>query len=190
MKIMILRVRTFLLLILVGCSTPQVISFYNERADFGNFNTFRVVNPTSDKEDFSEDAQETLEQLEEAIIGQMEKRGYRLSHSADLLVYYRILIDQQTDYRIDDYPSRYNYNYYGRYNYYNVRKNQYDQGTLSVEFKNSDTRRLVWQGNLDLKVKSRSKVSKDEIVEQTIGIIFDQYPFEAGRSDPLFHVEN
>ena len=179
---------TLLLFSQIACSTPRVITFYNEKIDFSKYNTFRVVNPTSEKEDFSEDAQETLDRLEGAIMDQMEKRGYQLSHSADVLVYYRILIDQQTDYRVDSYPSY--YDYYRGYAYYDVRKNQYDQGTLSIELKDAESRKLIWQGTLDLKVKSRSKVSKDEIVDQTIGTIFGQYPFEAGKSEPVFQVEN
>ena len=129
-----------------------------------------------------------MDRLEAAIGNQMENRGYHISHAADLIVYYRILIDQQTDYRMDNYPSR--YDYYSGYSYYRVHKDQYDQGTLLIELKDAESRKLVWQGTLDLKVKNRSKVSKDDIVEQTIGMIFDQYPFVAGKSEPAFQVEN
>ena len=181
-------INLFVLTLSIGCSTPQVITFYNEKADFASYNSFRVVNPTSEKDDFSKEARETLDQLESAIINQMEKRGYHMSHRADLIVYYRILIDQQTDYRVDNYPSR--YDYYSGYSYYRVRKDQYDQGTMLIELKDAENRKLVWQGTLDLKIKNRSKISKDEIVEQTIAMIFERYPFLAGKAEPLFQVEN
>lgn len=188
MEKIVAQVKWYVLTILVGCSAPRVITFVNEQADFASYESFRVVNPTSEKDDFSQEAQETLDRLEAAIINEMEQRKYYVAHASDLIVYYRILIDQQTDYHMDNYPSR--YDYYSGYSYYQVRKDQYDQGTLLIDLKDAGSRKLVWQGTLDLKVKDRSKVTKEEIVEHTIAMIFAEYPYEAGRSDPVIQVDN
>jgi len=134
------------------------------------------------------EARQTIDRLEAAIQNQMEIRHYQKSRLADLIIFYRILVDQQVDYRADNYPNY--YDPYTGYATYRVRRSEYDQGTLSIEMKDDRTDKLVWQGSLDFKIKSNSKLSQREIVDQSIALIFDEYPFRAGNSKPSQPITN
>jgi len=188
-----MKIRFYLRLVLafnflvVGCTTPQVISFYNEKVDFGRYKSYEIINPTRSKEDFSDEALKTIELIETAIATEMERKKYSYGYDSDLIIYYRYLVGQKVDYVAEPAYSRYHYDPYDPY--YQPRQKVYDEGTFSIELKDSRTKKLVWQGSLDLKIKPRSKLSREEIVNQTITSIFAKYPFEAGNPTPLFDLE-
>ena len=170
-----------------GCTTPQVVSFYNEKAEFNRYKSYQIVNPTRSKDDFSDEALKTIDIIEATISAEMEKKKYTYDYDSDLIVYYRYLVGQEVDYVAEPAHAPYHYDPYDPY--YQPRTKEYDEGTFSVELKDARTKKLVWQGSLDLKIKARSKLSREEIINQTITFIFAKYPFEAGNANPLFDPE-
>ena len=172
-----------ILIIITGCNTIKVISHQTPGTDFGLFSSYLVENPLqrkyAPKQNYA-----GYEELEAAIKSHMDKHGYTESKSPDLILRYRVIIDPIVEYQSNRY-NRYNYNYPGNYN---LERRTYNEGILLIELRNSNTRKVVWQGSLDLKVNKRKR--SKEVVMESVGMIFDQYPYNAGNSEPVLQIKN
>lgn len=157
----------FGLMLVVGCSTPKVVSHQTPGADLKAYTTFGVVaGQKFSKEDIS-----TRDQMEDAIIHEMESRGYEYSLDYGLKVSYQIILSTQTDARTD-YQS---YPYYGRsYLYETVDVRYYKAGILLLEMRDTKTNKIVWQGSIDMKQNQNSK-KRLNLAEFT-ALIFSTYP--------------
>ena len=172
-----------MLVIITGCNTIKVISHQTPGTDFGLFSSYLVENPLQRK-DAPKQNYAGYEDLEAALKFHMDNHGYIESKSPDLILRYRVIIDPKVEYQTSRY-NRYNYNYPG---YYNLEGRTYNEGILMIELRNSNTRKVVWQGSLDLKVNKRKR-NKDVVME-SVGMIFEQYPYTAGNSEPVLQIKN
>jgi len=171
-----------MLVIFAGCNTFKVISHQTPGTDFGLFSDYLVENPLQRK-DAPKQSYAGYEDLETAIKFHMDNRGYIESKSPDLILRYRVIIDPKVEYRTNN--NRYSYNFPGNYN---SRERTYNEGILMIEFRNSNTRKVVWQGSLDLRVNKRKR--SKEVVLKSVGMIFEQYPYHAGNSEPVLQINN
>ena len=173
-----------IILIITGCNTFKVISYQTPGTDFGLFSSYLVENPLQRK-DAPKQNYAGYEDLEAAIKLNMDSRGYTESKSPDLVLRYRVIIDPKVEYRNTNRYNRYNYNFPS---YYNLDERTYNEGILLIEFRNSNTRKVVWQGSLDLKVNKRKR--SKEVVLESVSTIFEQYPFIAGNNEPVRQIDN
>jgi len=181
MKILILLVVTGVFL-WTGCKEIEVLSFYNESVDFGQYQTYSIDNPTLRGKEFSKEGSKSLENIEEAIEYEMNARNYDRSARADLIVLYRLTIENKVDYQADPaYPSYTTYYGYPPY----IRAKEYKEGILQIEIKDTKTRKLIWHGSLDLHINKRSKKGPPTIVKESVAMIYAEYPFAAGASKPV-----
>lgn len=180
------RIATIFCLILViitGCTTFKVVSHQAPGTNFGLFSSYLIENPLQRK-DAPKQNYAGYEDLETALKFHMDNRGYIESKSPDLILRYRVIIDPKVEYKTSGY-NRYNYGYPG---YYNFERRTYNEGILMIELRYSKTRKVVWQGSLDLKVNKRKR-SKDVVME-SVAMIFEQYPYIAENNKPIQQIEN
>lgn len=178
-----------LILALFSCSGPKVIAFTGNNPDFASYYTFRIQHPVK-SENKNDTLTQAMNKVETIIARQMQSKGYEKTQVADLVVKYNLILDNKVDYRVDQ-TSRYGYNYpyygYGSYPFYPyyLNKNEYTEGMLLVELRESLSNRLVWQASLDLRYRKRnSNRKKTDPVEDAFHIIFSKYPYVAGNSEP------
>ena len=74
--------------------------------------------------------------------------------------------------------------FYDPYNYA-PRSSRHIEGILLLEIKERKTRKLVWQGSLDLKYSKKSSNSNLELLKNTLFKIFKTYPYIAGNEEPV-----
>lgn len=137
------------LLIFAGCSTMEVQSDYDPQFDFHTLETFAVVYP-------KKDATVTLtqERIAEALVKQMQAKGYRQTDKAHA-DFYLLFHTDVTDKRqvVTDYQSMGLYPYYGyRYGYGAPmvvpvqREYTYTEGKFIVDALNPKGNRIFWRG--------------------------------------------
>ncbi len=175
---------SLIILIITGCNTINVISHQTPGTDFGLFSSYLVENPLQRK-DAPKQNYAGYEDLEAAIKLNMDNRGYIESKTPDLVLRYRVIIDPKVEYRNTNRYNRYNYNYPS---YYTLQERTYNEGILMIEIRNSNTRKVVWQGSLDLKVNKRKR--SKEVVLESVSMIFKQYPYIAGNNEPVQKINN
>ena len=177
-------------LVFSRCSGPKVIAFTGGNPDFGSYYTYKIQHPSTPEEQEQGEIQ-FLSRIEEAISGQMNSRGYTQAGLSDMVVSYNLILDNKVDYRSNS-SSRYGYpySYANTYSYWSdpywLDRDEYTQGTLLVELRESLGNRLIWQASLDLRYRQKSskKKKKNDPVEEAFGIIFSEYHYIAGKSQP------
>ena len=175
-------------LVIWSCKGPQVISFTNPAADFGTFNTYRIVSPREGEPSAETDTSSINKEIENLIKSEVEVRGYKYNRRADVRVQYNFIANNKTDIDVnpDPYYRRSVYSPYNNpYRYYEVRSRNFYEAILLIELKNTKTAKTVWQGSLDLRYTKKIE-NKSDILPNAISKIFDTYPFKAGSNEPLF----
>ena len=173
----------FFLFVIVGCTSPKVVSVYNDNLDFSRYETFLVHNPL-DKDRNDDQGYAAYDKLEHAIENQMNIRGYLNSTIPDIYVSYRFILDPKIHYRSnnqDPYSSQSN-QFPTR-----VRRTKFDEGILMIEITERARRKMVWQGSLDLKVNKKKK--NIDIISESVAMIFENYVYEAGKKNPIKEIE-
>jgi len=157
----------FIFILLSNCSSVKVVSHQTPGMNVYDFMTFSIHS----NENLSSSNLRAKDQIEGAILKEMELRGYEFSQEHEILVYYRIILGTDTDVRSD----RQLVPYYGRvYNFNTVSVDRYNTGVLLIEIKKSSNNRIIWQGSIDLKTNSRSR--KPLALEELISLIYQQFP--------------
>ncbi|MEQ6168874.1 DUF4136 domain-containing protein [Ekhidna sp. MALMAid0563] len=170
--------RWLLLLYLVatGCS-PKIVSYVNERAKFGQFETYRLVSAKSESKNVTPENTTIFDLIKENIHQQMTRRGYQTSNvTPDLTLRYEVTSNTRVEI---------NNNQVNPYFYqpFPVTTRTIYQSILLLELFDSNNK-LVWQGSYDLKQeKKEKKVSK--AINRAVGYIFTTYPYRAlsGQED-------
>lgn len=111
------------------------------------------------------------DKIETAILNKMDQLGYNFQQTSDLLVDYHLILGSATSVSQSHQTYPYRGNFY-RYNTIDV--SRYHEGILLIEIKESDKKRIIWQGSLDLKYNRRSKTKRD--IAELISLIFDTFP--------------
>ncbi len=157
----------WVIILMSGCGTIKVVSHQTPNTNLSDYETYNII----DNENFSANNMQEKDKLEAAILKEMDSLGYNFQETADLQVNYQIILGSATDIRQDQRFFPYRGNYY-RYNTVDV--SYYHEGILLIEIKENVSRRIIWQGSLDLKYNRRSKSKKS--IQELIGLIFDTFP--------------
>lgn len=157
-----------LALSLTGCSSLSVYQDWDEQVDFQKFRTFKVM-----------DSQTTGNQLvdkriQEATRISLTNRGLVENEAApDLLVALHVNVKDKVNVQ----TYNYGYPYYG-YPYWHggqdISVSQYQEGTLVIDFVDSEDNELVWRG-WGVKVLDGGSSDPDSI-QKIIDKIIDQFP--------------
>ncbi|HEY9114721.1 MAG TPA: DUF4136 domain-containing protein [Bacteroidales bacterium] len=189
----------FVALALGACTSMSVTYDYDKSADFGKYKTFGFVKPS--QSDLGELAQKypqiinTLngQRIEEAIVNQMETRGYTKSENPDLWVTYYIKLETQTEYQANTMGyggGMYGAGYYGFYGGYagwggmsttTVTPTNYNTGSIIIDVVERADNTLVWYG-AGSGVLSGNPDKFATNIPKGVAEIFGDYKWVAGQS--------
>ena len=183
--------------LLAGCSSSlQVVSDFNGGLDFSAYRTYNFYEPDTLIDHMVLPViVNSLNQrrLENAIVEEMELRGYVKSEDPDILITYFLRVENKTEYQ----ATAYNYGspYYGGYGYYGyysgygygwteVNSYEYKVGTLVIDLVDSRKNELIWYGAGSKALQENPKHVEQEI-NDAVTRIFYQYRWIAGEAQPL-----
>ena len=157
-------------LIIGGCSTISVNQDYDPGYDFLQLKTFGFL-------PIPEDAgidQLNANRLGEAIKAELISKGYTLSENADFGI--ALHFGQQTKTSVQSYGYGYG-GWWGRPGMGGVDVNQYDEGTLLIDFIDMKKKELVWRGTgTGVLSQSPSVEERTENINNAINQILAQFP--------------
>ena len=185
----------FLVIALVGgCSGIQVSQDYDLSTNFNAYRTFAwAPEPTQKSGDVVIDSPFMDRRIRTAIETTLESKGYPKAAGGrpDFLVTYQLVVKTQVE--IDTvgpafgwgvYPYGYwgyPYPYWGGIDYTTF-INQYEVGTLLVDFTDAKTHQLFWRGIGSRRIYQQQTPEKStERVNRTVGEILAQYPPVPGK---------
>ncbi|HEY2642380.1 MAG TPA: DUF4136 domain-containing protein [Galbitalea sp.] len=167
-----------------ACETePAVRSQYDKTADFGAYRTFNFVSPlATDKLGYSTLVTQTLK---DAVIEQMQDRGYVLSERPDLLVGFSAKLEQKRAVRSTGSYYGYRTGLYSPWmNYSHVYGYNYREGTINIDFVDARRQQMVWEGVGMGEVSEEKLHNRERAIADAVANIFVKYPFRAGESQP------
>ena len=155
-----------------SCSTMSITADYDTSIDFSQYKTFSFYKKGIDKLEISDIDKK---RIIKAIEADLKAKGLTMDSNSDLIVN----IFANTQRRIQVY-NNYGYGYYWRPYYYGAHYgtyvSQYDEGTLFIDFVDSNSKELVWQGVGVKVLEYYDAPIKDEKVKEFVGLILKQYP--------------
>jgi len=178
-------------LALLACqSTPQVRGDYDRSTDFSKYRTFNfVAQPSTDKQGYSS---LLTEQLKAAVTTEMQKRGYTLSDSPDLLVNFSGRLQNMQEVRSSPAPTPapyygYRTGMYGAWPGYanDVYTVNYTEGTLNIDLIDASHKAMVWEGVGVGEVTKEKMQDRQATLNRAVADIFAKFPFRAGESQPV-----
>jgi len=180
-----------LLLLLAGCSTVQVQSDYDSKANFTNLKTFAwLPEPQKKTGDPRIDDNSLLaNRIHRSVDSVLGAKGFRkvALEEADFAIGYHVTLSKQTDVQVINRYYDYGPGWGGRYGarnpyYYGPGRSQayvfeFDMGTLILDIVKPEQRQLIWRGSATDEVNfSASKEAKDEKVQQAVEKVFADFP--------------
>lgn len=165
---------TLVFLLAFGC-TPKVIQFVNEESKFDKYETYLLLNFKVSDEELSKEGRKMIQEIESHIQAQLDARGYKVTQQKpDMLFRYDLIANNNSRTNLDTNP-------YSPFVTVNTRT--FREASLLFELTDRKTRKLIWQGSIDLKQQHRPK-KKDEELARAIMLIFDSYPYRALSNQP------
>lgn len=174
---------------------------YDKEANFGEFKTFTVALPSAADMAAAQAKYPTIvnqineKNLQNAIISQLESRGYTQSDSPDLMVTYNIKIQTQTEYQANTMgmgPGLYGGGFYGGYAGYagfggmsttTVTPENYETGSIVIDVVSTKTNTLVWYGGGSGMIGDNATKNAEQLPGK-VAEIFEKYFWSAGQSEP------
>jgi hypothetical protein len=180
-RIQLFGLPLLLLMFFASCSSVQVLSDYDQKANFNGYTSYAFYKTGIDKAQISDlDKKRILR----AIEAEMSSRGFVKSENPDLLV--SIFTKEQE--RVDVYNN--NFGWGGAWGWgYNPwawgpgfgwggsSVSTSTQGSLYIDLIDNKTNELVWQGKgVGTLSNSNSVAKKEERIKEFVSKILKQYP--------------
>jgi hypothetical protein len=158
------------IILLSGCN-PKVVSYLNPKAQFKQFETYRIVTTKADSKNITPENTLVFDLIKENIHNQMNTRSYEQSNiSPDLTLRYEVTSSARVE-------SNNNQNSPFYYQPYQITSRTIYESIILLELFDAK-QKLVWQGSYDLRQEKKEKrVSR--AIEKAIGFIFTTYPYRA-----------
>jgi len=177
------------LAVLGSCASgPKLRSNYDTSADFGAYRTYGFFEKLgTDRSGYSTIVSATLKS---AVSSEMEKRGYRLAETPDVLINFQARLRRTQE--ISGVPGPppfyygYRYGFYGPWPGYDYEPmvRDYTEGTLNIDIVDRVRKQLVWEGVAIGEVSEKKLRSPATALPDVVMRIFSQYPFVAGQGTP------
>jgi hypothetical protein len=167
----------------IACSTVEISSDYDPKADFSKYSTFKFLESKEIKSDLVRD------RIEGAITTQLTAKGLKLVQgTSDLLVAYHARLDKET--QLDTTSFGYGWGggwggYYGRAAYYpyggvgtsTTTVREIPVGTLFVDLVDATKKEMVWQGSASATLDPKATADdKDYRVNDAVKKMFSRFP--------------
>ena len=184
----------FMIAIVGACSGIQVSQDYDPSTNFNPYRTFAwAPEPTQKSGDVLIDSPFMDRRIRSAIETTLKSRGYPKAEGGrpDFLATYQLVVRTQVEVNTvgpafgwGGYPYGYwgyPYSYWGGIDYMTY-VNQYEVGTLIIDFTDAETHQLFWRGIGSRRISQQTTPEKTtEVVNRTVGEILAQYPPLPGK---------
>jgi hypothetical protein len=169
-------------LLVAGCSSFRVSTDYDPAVDFSQYGSYAWIPEPPATEDAPDRPSDGLirQRIERAVDDVLATKGLRRVQDqgdASLLVAEHINVDQKLQ------VNTVNYGYgYGRWGYYgggytDTQVDQYEEGTLILDFIDAGTKQLVWRGQAKTRLRDeKTPEARTKRIRQAVGAILDRYP--------------
>lgn len=169
-------------LVLPGCSGLRVTSDFDPAVDFSKYGSYAWLprpDPTKDPEAARRDGL-LIQRIERAVDADLSTKGMRRVEpdaSPSLLVTEHISVEQKLQVN----TTTYGYGY-GRWGYYgggysDTYVDQYEEGTLVLDFIDAESKQLVWRGSVQTRLRDeKTPDERDRRVREVVQAILDRYP--------------
>jgi len=164
----------FLLLIFNSCTTVRVAIDYDKEVNFNNYSSFAFYKPGIDKAQISDlDKKRILR----AIDAELSAKGMNKSETADIVV---SIFTKERE-RVDVYNRNFGYgwgwNPWWHGSYYGSNVSRSTEGSLYIDFIDTKTNELVWQGVGSARLFTGTNIEKkEERIRDIVQEIIAQYP--------------
>lgn len=173
-------------LLVAGCSSFNVTSDYNPAIDFSQYGTYAWL-PRPDATDTSQGVNNDgllYQRIERATDAGLSAKGLRRVQTdadASLLITEHINVEQKLRVNTTNYGYGYGrWGYYGGYGgpgYTDTTVDQYEQGTLILDFIDARTKELVWRGMAQSRLKDlKTPEEREARVRAAVNAILEKYP--------------
>ena len=144
----------------IGCAGISVSYDYDERADFAQMKSFDwLPAPTT-----VEVSELQFKRFKDAVTTHMEGKGLQLSSdNPDFLIAFHY--GKKDKINVNDWGYGYGYRGWGGGSIY---VDQYEEGTVILDFVNAQTRVLFWRGEARLRLQENSSPGKERKRAQKI----------------------
>ncbi len=157
----------------LGCSTVKVGSTVALTDDFSMYKTYNFYEPEATTGPYYNDLVASIEK-------QLNARGMTKSTSPDLMINIGTSVKdvtqtRDTDYRDIQYSGQRTYNWESQ----EVVVNEYKEGTVILDFVDTSSGQMVWQGSASSMLDNSQLKKKEKMVERidaTIAKLFTQIP--------------
>ena len=171
-----------------GCSGIKVNSDFDPDIDFSGLRSYRWISqePAVEGADPQTDNSLLDRRIRRAVDDTMATKGYvgvadGDAGEADFLVSYHIGVQQKLD--VETIHTGYGYGY-GRRGWYGgyggpttTRVDQYEEGTLLLDFVSPSDRQLIWRGSAQSRLRDIKTPEKREArVREVVGKILERFP--------------
>jgi hypothetical protein len=185
-----MRLKRFMLIAMVvmlisSCAIePKIHSDYNRSIDFNQYESFGFYDQVD-----TEHGYETLvtQYLKKITIVELTKRGLSFSEeNPDLLINFHTNVEQkQKIYKVPSYDhvGYYDYRvrryYYDPWPEYEIRIDNYEEGTLNIDMVERKSTKMIWEGVAIGRLTKKNKENMQLTIENAVVEIFRQFPITA-----------
>jgi hypothetical protein len=163
-----------LLFFIASCSSVQVYSDYDTKADFNQYKTYAFHKAGIDKLQVSE---LDKKRLLYAIDNELSKKGMTKSENPDLLI--NILTKERERIDVNQYQAGWGYGWGYGWNPYLWGGRSYvstsTEGTLYIDLIDAKKKELVWEGE-GIGNLTESRDQKEKQINEFVAKILAQYP--------------
>jgi uncharacterized protein YcfL len=168
----------FSVLLLTSCSSVKVVSDYDAKVDFTKYKTFAFFKPGIDKAKISDlDKKRILRAIESELLA----LGFTKSETPDMLV--SIFTKSREKVNVNQNQNNFGYGYGWGWNPWmmngmnnNVNISQYTEGTLFIDFIDTEKKELVWQGIGTGALRMENRDKKEERINEFVKEIISRFP--------------
>ena len=181
MKTVMQVVASALLIALAGCAaTPSTFANADPGVDFNQYKTYGFFDKlSSDKENY-----ESMESnfLKVAVAQQLDRRGLKYSNEPDLLINFYIHTEEKLRTRSVPTAGAYYgfrdpfYDTWGGYGGFETRVDQYTQGTVNIDFVDTRSKKLVWEGKIMGRVTDEALANLEQAIDESVELIMEKFP--------------
>jgi hypothetical protein len=182
----------------MGCASgPDLRSDYDKTVDFSQYKTydfFPNAGPGT-----GEYQSLFSKYVKDAVIKEMEARGYTRSNNPDLLLNFNANLQDKTKVTTSPAMGGYGYGGMGYYGYrggcydpwmgygyaQETHVSQYTEGTFNIDIVDAKQKRLVWETVGVGRVTDKALENLEQTIQEAVPKYFASYPFRAGSGTPV-----
>ena len=161
------------IVLLSSCNSIKVATDYDESVDFSKYTTYAFYMPVIDKAEISDlDKKRILNAIEKELF----IKGFTKSNNPDMLICVFSKSRVKATVSRGNMVNSWGWNQYWGYQGNDINVTQYKEGTLFVDFIDTEKKELVWQGIGTGALRQQSKAKKEARIKEFVKEIISKFP--------------